>query len=90
MISGGLFVATILSLPETYAPVILSKIAKQLRAETGDDRIVSSLEVAAMEARRKKKLARVKAEAYRLFAMPFVLLFSELIGELPIRIVAIL
>ncbi|GAA5869612.1 hypothetical protein JCM16303_000524 [Sporobolomyces ruberrimus] len=78
-ISGALLVVTIFGLPETYPPVILSGIAKQLRLETGDDRIRSSLEVAAFEARQKKKLARVKAEMYRLFAMPFVLLFTELI-----------
>jgi hypothetical protein len=73
-------VVTVISLPETYPPVILSRLAKRLRQETGDDSIVSSLEVAAMEAKQKKKLARVKAEGYRLFAMPFVLLFTELIS----------
>ncbi|GAA5961046.1 hypothetical protein JCM3765_006513 [Sporobolomyces pararoseus] len=79
IISGCLLIVTVLSLPETYPPVILSRIAKRIRSETGDIRIFSSLEIAAMQAKEKKKLARVKAEAYRLFAMPFVLLFTELI-----------
>ncbi|GAA5898510.1 MFS transporter [Sporobolomyces salmoneus] len=79
IISGGLLIVTILALPETYPPVILSSIAKRLRAETGDDRIISSLELVVLQARQKKQLARVKAEAHRLFAMPFVLLFTEVI-----------
>ena len=81
IISGGLLIVTIASLPETYAPVVLSRIAKRIRSETGDDRVVCALEVAAMQAKEKEKLARVKAEVYRLFAMPFVLLFTELISE---------
>jgi len=48
----------------------------------GDQRIVSALELAAMDAKEKQKLARVKAELHRLFAMPFVLLFTEIISEL--------
>jgi len=61
--------------------VLLSGIARRLRLETGDDRIFSALELAAIEAKEKQKLARVKAEVYRLFAMPFVLLFTEIISK---------
>ena len=79
-ISGGLLPATVLVLPETYGPVILSGIAHRLRIETGDSRITSALELAAMKARQQTTLARVKAEAHRLLAMPFVLLFTEVIS----------
>ncbi|GAA6019427.1 hypothetical protein JCM11491_004824 [Sporobolomyces phaffii] len=79
LISGGLLVVTVVSLPETYPPVILSRVAARLRQDTSDERIVSSLEVAAIQAKQKRKLARIRAELYRLFAMPFVLLFTELI-----------
>ncbi|GAA5843295.1 hypothetical protein JCM5353_005268 [Sporobolomyces roseus] len=79
IIAGGLLLVVVLTLPETYPPVLLSGIARRLRLETGDDRIVSALELAAIEAKEKQKLARVKAEVYRLFAMPFVLLFTEII-----------
>ena len=82
IIAGGLLVIVVLTLPETYPPVLLSKIANRLRVETGDKRIVSALELAAIDAKEKLKVARVKAELHRLFAMPFVLLFTEIISEL--------
>ncbi|GAA5976456.1 hypothetical protein JCM5350_001694 [Sporobolomyces pararoseus] len=82
IISGGLLIVGEEGGSKNFAfnaPVVLSRIAKRIRSETGDDRVVSALEVAAMQAKEKEKLARVKAEVYRLFAMPFVLLFTELI-----------
>ncbi|GAA5922431.1 hypothetical protein JCM1841_004906 [Sporobolomyces salmonicolor] len=82
IIGGVLCVAVILACPETYPPVILSRVARQLRQETGDDRIFSALELAEMASRAKPRVERAKAEAYRLFAMPFVLLFTEIIVAL--------
>ncbi|GAA6059447.1 hypothetical protein JCM10212_005386 [Sporobolomyces blumeae] len=82
IISGAFLVLTIVTLPETYPPVILSKLAEQLREATGDDRIVSTLELAAAAAKMQKRGARVKAEAYRLLGMPFILLFTEIIVAL--------
>ncbi|GAA5938423.1 MFS transporter [Sporobolomyces koalae] len=79
IIAGGLAVVVILALPETYPPAILTRIATSLRQETGDERIVSSIEIAALDARQKRKWGRCKAEAYRLLAMPFVLLLTEII-----------
>ncbi|GAA5892882.1 hypothetical protein JCM5296_006032 [Sporobolomyces johnsonii] len=82
IVGGALCVAVILTCPETYPPVILSSLARRLRQETGDDRIFSALELAEMASRAKPRVERAKAEAYRLFAMPFVLLFTESIVAL--------
>lgn len=80
VISAVIWVFTVCACPETYAPVILSRLAATLRVETGDDRIVSRLEFEEMASRGTPALKRFKAEASRVLKTPFVMLFSESIG----------
>jgi hypothetical protein len=57
-------------LPETYAPVLLTRKAQRLRRETGDDRYQSPME-------RNAKPASAARLAYDLVASPFVMLVQE-------------
>lgn len=67
---GSCLVLIILTLPETFAPAILTNIAKTKRHETGDDRWYSPNETKKVHWRRK---------VVDVLATPFVLLFNELI-----------
>ncbi|KAI0776897.1 MFS general substrate transporter [Trametes elegans] len=42
--AGACFIATLLTLPETFVPILLVKRAQKLRKETGDDRYWAPLE----------------------------------------------
>ncbi|GAA6038878.1 hypothetical protein JCM8097_000548 [Rhodosporidiobolus ruineniae] len=75
--SAATLVGIVFAMPETYGPVILSRVAKRLRRETGDDRIYSALELAEMKSREMPRAQRVKAEAWRLFGTPVIMIFSE-------------
>ena len=75
--SGFLCVLVAFACPETYPPVILSRIAKELREETGDQRILSRLEYSEICTRERSRSERLKAEFVRLFGMPFIMLFTE-------------
>jgi hypothetical protein len=57
-------------LPETYAPLLLTRKAERLRKETGDDRYQSPMERSAVKA----SFGRL---AYELVASPFVMLIQE-------------
>ncbi|KAK9465930.1 major facilitator superfamily domain-containing protein [Lipomyces arxii] len=68
--TGLVYVLVCLTIPETYAPTILSRRAKKLRKETGDSSYVTDKE------RNPRPIGEMIAvNAYR----PFVLLFRELI-----------
>lgn len=45
LIFAGLTAPIVLLTPETYAPVLLQQRARKLRKETGDDKIVSALDL---------------------------------------------
>lgn len=47
--SGVCLVLVVLTLPETYAPIILLKKAKRIRKETGDDRYKAPIELVKIE-----------------------------------------
>ncbi|KAK4703624.1 hypothetical protein P7C70_g2592, partial [Phenoliferia sp. Uapishka_3] len=63
--SALLFVFVIFACPETYPPIIVKKIARELRESTKDDRIISRLEWEEMATRGIPKKERFKAEANR-------------------------
>ncbi|GAA5821266.1 hypothetical protein JCM11251_004542 [Rhodosporidiobolus azoricus] len=77
IISGVTAVAIVFACPETYPPVKVSKVARQLRVERGDDRIFSALELAEMRSRELPKMRRARAEAWRLLGTPLVMIVSE-------------
>ena len=56
------------SVPETYAPVILKHKAERLRKETGDNRYYAPIEM------NKQPLGR---RLYKILALPFKVLFQE-------------
>lgn len=67
----------IFACPETYAPVILSRVARDVREELQDVRIVSRLEFKEMASRGTPKMERLRREAVRVFRTPFIMLFTE-------------
>ncbi|GAA5884593.1 hypothetical protein JCM6882_005312 [Rhodosporidiobolus microsporus] len=77
ILSGATLVAIVFACPETYPPVMVSRVAKRLRAKTGDDRIYSALELAEIRSRELPKMERVRAEAWRLLGTPLVMIVSE-------------
>ncbi|GAA6002243.1 hypothetical protein JCM10207_003143 [Rhodosporidiobolus poonsookiae] len=77
ILSGATFFAVLIALPETYSPVILSRVAKRLRTQTGDERFRSGLELAEMESRSKPRAERIKAEAWRLLGTPLIMIAAE-------------
>jgi hypothetical protein len=58
----------IISIPETYGPVLLVKKAKRIRKETGDNRYYAPKEVDKPDIGRR---------LYVILAMPFKILFLE-------------
>ncbi|KAJ8296023.1 putative transporter [Rhodotorula toruloides] len=77
LFSAALCIAVIFFLPETYPPVLVSRLARQLRKETGDDRIRSALELAEMKSRGTPRIQRFRAEAWRLLGTPIVMISTE-------------
>ncbi|KAI5480759.1 MFS multidrug transporter [Pseudohyphozyma bogoriensis] len=81
IISAVILLITVLSCPETYPLKILTPIAQDLRTSTGDERIVSRLELAALEAKRiemvEGKLGFWKAEVKRIVGTPILMLVQE-------------
>ncbi|BGP23471.1 hypothetical protein JCM10295v2_002367 [Rhodotorula toruloides] len=77
LFSAILCVAVVFFLPETYPPVLVSRLARQLRKETGDDRIRSALELAEMKSRGTPRVQRFRAEAWRLLGTPIVMISTE-------------
>jgi len=68
IISGICWLLITFTVPETYAPTILSRRAKQMRKELKDDKYVTELELN----------ERALAERLRIFLIrPFLLLFRE-------------
>lgn len=68
--SGVCLIVTALTLKETYAPIILTRKAKRIRKETGDDRYVSPLELSPLDP--KHLIAQTLGK-------PFVMLGQEII-----------
>ncbi|GJE99509.1 MFS general substrate transporter [Phanerochaete sordida] len=66
--AGSCTVLVALTVPETYSPVLLVKMAKRVRQETGDDRYWAPLE---------KKSTSVQAQLRQVVGTPFVLMASE-------------
>lgn len=66
--SGATWVASLFLLPETYAPLLLSKKAKKLRKDTGDSKFYASHE---------KSDYSIKALVRRTILRPFEMLFTE-------------
>lgn len=77
ILSGAIAVAVVFALPETYAPVILSGVARRLRQETGDERIRSALEIEVLKSQAVPAKARLKREAKRLLGTPFIMMATE-------------
>jgi MFS family permease len=70
ILGGAIYLTLALTVPETYAPKILTERAKRLRKETGDDTHVTEEEIG----------RRPFLETITIFvARPFQLLFGELI-----------
>ena len=68
--AGFVYAMMTLTVPETYAPTILSKRARRLRKETGDNSYVTEHEIS----------RRPLSEELKVFILrPFQLLFMELI-----------
>ncbi|OQO09920.1 hypothetical protein B0A48_04275 [Cryoendolithus antarcticus] len=68
ILSGAIYVLMTFTVPETYAPTILSKRAKKLRKETGDSKYVTEQDID----------LRPLKERLRVFLIrPFQLLFLE-------------
>jgi len=66
--SGATWVASLFLMPETYAPLLLSKKAKKLRKDTGDSKFYASHE---------KSDYSIKALVRRTILRPFEMLFTE-------------
>ncbi|GAA6050966.1 hypothetical protein NBRC10513_000880 [Rhodotorula toruloides] len=77
LFSAALCIAVLFFLPETYPPVLISRLACQLRKETGDERIRSALELAEMKSRGTPRVQRFRAEAWRLLGTPIVMISTE-------------
>ncbi|KAM0788259.1 hypothetical protein ACM66B_001409 [Microbotryomycetes sp. NB124-2] len=71
------FFLSIVVCPETYAPVILSRLAGELRESTGDSRIVSRLQAEEMASRGTPRLQRLKSELRRILLTPLVMITTE-------------
>jgi MFS family permease len=68
ILSGVCWILITFTVPETFAPTILSKRAKKMRKELNDDKYVTELELN----------ERPLAERLRIFLIrPFLLLFRE-------------
>lgn len=63
--------------PETYSPLIISRLAIQLRSDMSDDRITSRLEMEEEATRGIKISSRIKKETIRVLGTPFIMLVSE-------------
>ncbi|GAA6004723.1 MFS transporter [Rhodotorula paludigena] len=77
ILSGAIAVAVVFALPETYAPVILSGVARRLRQETGNECIRSALEIEVLKSQAVPAKARLKREAKRLLGTPFIMMATE-------------
>ncbi|GAA6050969.1 hypothetical protein NBRC10513_000882 [Rhodotorula toruloides] len=77
LFSAVLCIAVLFFLPEIYPPVLISRLARQLRKETGDERIRSALELAEMKSRGTPRVQRFRAEAWRLLGTPIVMISTE-------------
>jgi DHA1 family multidrug resistance protein-like MFS transporter len=77
ILSSATLVALVIGCPETYSPVLLSKVAKRLREEEGLDTVFSALELAEMESRELPKGHRLRAEAWRLLGTPLIMIVAE-------------
>ncbi|GAA5824765.1 hypothetical protein JCM3770_007148 [Rhodotorula araucariae] len=75
--SAVLCCAVVFTLPETYPPVLVTRVARRLRQETGDTRIRSALELAEMESRGLPRWTRVRREAWRLLGTPLIMITTE-------------
>ena len=70
ILAGAAYLLLVITVPETYAPKILTTRAKKTRKETGEDKYVSESELD----------VRPLGERMKIFLLrPFILLFSELI-----------
>lgn len=67
--SAVLCVLVIFACPETYPPLLVTHLAKELRKTTGDERIVSRLEYAEIVSRGTPPWTRFKSEATRYVAL---------------------
>lgn len=70
MFMGVIYLLLVLTVPETYAPIILTRRAKKMRKETGDLDFVTEAEI---------DRAPFKETAKIVLLRPFQLLFTELI-----------
>ncbi|KAJ6574990.1 major facilitator superfamily domain-containing protein [Mycena capillaripes] len=68
LFAGACCILIVLTLPETYAPVLLARIAKKKREESGDDRFCAPME--------KIHLSPLE-RAENILARPFKVLFRE-------------
>ncbi|KAK7059073.1 hypothetical protein VNI00_001697 [Paramarasmius palmivorus] len=68
LFAGACWIMIILTMPETYTPILLVQRAKQLRKETGDDRYYAPMEAT------KKTLSQ---QVENVLARPFKMLFQE-------------
>ncbi|TNY22758.1 major facilitator superfamily domain-containing protein, partial [Rhodotorula diobovata] len=75
--AAALCFAVVFTLPETYPPVLLSRVARRLRQETGDARIRSALELAKMRSQGLPRSRRIRMEAWRLLGTPFIMIATE-------------
>ncbi|KAI5240179.1 MFS general substrate transporter [Aureobasidium subglaciale] len=70
ILSGFVYILIVFTVPETYAPIILTKRARKMRKETGDSKYVSESDLD----------TRPLGERLKVFILrPFQLLFCELI-----------
>lgn len=70
IVMGTVYIVLVTTVPETYAPVILTRRAKKMRAETGDPSFVTENEIDRLP---------FAATAKIVLTRPFQLLFTELI-----------
>jgi multidrug resistance protein len=82
LILGGVsYILITFTVPETYAPIILAKRAKKMRAEMGDDSHVTEQDLDMRPLRERLRIFLIR---------PFQLLFSELIVFLVALYMAVL
>jgi len=74
--SGLCWVLILVSIPETYGPVILVKKAKQLRASTGDSRYKAALEMERVSF--GKKVGRILGRPWKIFFVEAMLVVVTL------------
>ncbi|GAA5855549.1 hypothetical protein JCM8547_007886 [Rhodosporidiobolus lusitaniae] len=79
ILSSATFVALSFGCPETYPPVLVSRVAKRLRAEKGGEfeMVFSALELAEMRSRELPRRERYAKEAWRLLGTPLVMIATE-------------